>query len=115
MNNKVEYIVCAAYRFKEGYRTPNMVKWTEKTGEMVEEIYKEPWREVFRIATGWRHADILYKWGPDVLDQSDLGGFMTSKGRYVDREEAAKIAKAAGQLDERRSKNITYLYSEDIY
>lgn len=63
------------------------------------------------MATGWRHPDVLYKWGQEVLDQSDGGGFMTSKGRYVDRKEAAEIAYNAGQTDEKKS----CLYSEDLY
>ena len=57
MNNKVEYILCAAYKFKEGYRTPKMEEIKAKDGTMIEEIYHEPHREVFRMALGWRHAD----------------------------------------------------------
>ena len=110
MNNKVEYILCAAYKFKEGYRTPKMEEIKAKDGTMIEEIYREPYREIFRMALGWRHADIIYKYG-DCIDQDDLGGFMTSKGRYVDRKEAAEIAYNAGQTDEKKS----FLYSEDIY
>lgn len=111
MNNKVEYILCAAYRFKKGYHTPNCQEYLDRTGNELEAIYHEPWRDVFRMATGWRHADVLYKWGKEVLDQSDGGGFMTSKGRYVDRKEAAEIAYNAGQTDEKKS----CLYSEDLY
>ena len=110
MNNKVEYILCAAYKFKEGYRTPKMEEIKAKDGTMIEKIYHEPHREVFRMALGWRHADIIYKYA-DCIDQSDAGGFMTSKGRYVDRKEAAEIAYNAGQTEEKKS----FLYSEDIY
>ena len=111
IDRKQERILCAAYRFKKGYRTPNCEEYFQRTGEELEAVYKEPWREVFRMATGWRHADILYKWGKEAIDQDDCGGFMTSKGRYVDRTEAAKIAVAAGQCEP----NKTYLYSEDLY
>ena len=107
---KQERIICAAYRFKEGYRTPRMEEITAQDGTMVEEVYNEPYRGVFRMALGFRHPDILYKYG-DVIDKSDTGGFMTSLGRYVDRQEAAKIAFAAGQID--REKNR--LFSEDVY
>lgn len=110
MNKNQEHILCAAYRFKEGYRTPNMERISDQDGALVEDVYKEPHKEVFRMALGWRHADILYKYG-DCIDKSDLGGFMTSKGRYVDRTEAAKIAFAAGQIE--KEKNM--LFSEDIY
>ncbi len=105
-----EHILCAAYRFKEGYETPNMKKLKKKTGKDISEIYHEPHREVFSVALGWRHPDILYKYG-DCIDKKDTGGFLTSLGRYVDRHEAAKIAFEAGQVDYLK----TTLYSEDIY
>jgi hypothetical protein len=38
-------------------------------------------------------------------------GFLTSKNRFLDRQEAAKIAVGAGQCKE----SITYLFSEDLY
>lgn len=110
MNNKVEYILCAAYKFKSSYRTPKMEEIKTKNGTMIEEIYHEPHREVFRMALGYRHADIIYKYA-DCIDQSDTGGFITSKGRYVNRREAAEIAYNAGQINEKKS----FLYSEDLY
>lgn len=50
---------------------------------------------------GMRHVEI-----------ADTGerGFVTSEGKFVLREEAAKIAIAAGQVDE----SITRLHSEDL-
>ena len=110
MKDNKEFILCAAYKFKEGYRTPNMEKKTSKDGTIIEDLYHGPCKQVFQMALGWRHPDILHKYG-DVIDKSDLGGFMTSRGRYVTRAEAAKIAYEAGQIDE--PKNI--LFSEDIY
>jgi len=38
-------------------------------------------------------------------------GFLTNTNRFVDREEAAKIAFAAGQI----KKELVTLYSEDLY
>ena len=38
-------------------------------------------------------------------------GFLTSRGRYVDREEAMKIAQATGQTTSDKSG----LFSEDLY
>ncbi len=108
--NNHERVLCAAYRFKEGYRTPNMERITAKDGTMIEEIYHEPYRGVFGLALGWRHPDILYKYG-DIIDKSDTGGFMTTRGRYVDRYEAAKIAFEQGQIPEQKR----VLYSEDLY
>lgn len=46
---------------------------------------------------------------PDIIQ-----GFITSTGRFVDREEAAKIALESGQINELKySKNK--LFSEDLY
>ena len=96
IDNRKEYILCAAFKLKQKCEYAD--------------LYSEPHREVFSMALGLRHADIIYKY-MDAIDQSDLGGFCTSKGRYVDREEAAKIALECGQISEEKR----LLYSEDIY
>lgn len=41
-------------------------------------------------------------------------GFVTSSGRFVDREEAAKIALESGQIEELKYSK-TKLFSEDLY
>ena len=109
MDNKKEYIVCAAYKLKKGVNFPRIQEKIDN-GHNIKEIYFEPHREVFDMALGWRHADIIYKHG-DLIDKSDMGGFMTSKGRYVDSKEAAKIAFECEQVHTM----VTQLYSEDIY
>ena len=48
--------------------------------------------------------------------KSEDQGFMTNKGRYVNRKIAARIAKRAKQLDPNdKSRKVTYLFSEDIW
>ena len=43
-------------------------------------------------------------------------GFYTSKGRFVNRKEAYKIALKAGQIKKNRDfPNMKLLYSEDLY
>jgi len=117
IDNSKEYILCAAYLFKDGYITPEMADINQELAEKannldgdIKNLYKEPHRQVFNMATGWRHADILYKYGDCI--KKDMGGFMTSKGRYVNREEAAQIALECGQITD---PDIRILYSEDIY
>ena len=59
-----------------------------------------------------RHEDILvplYKFGVDITGEQ---GFMTSKGRFVDRGEADRIAIAAGQT---KKHNEYCLVSEDLW
>ena len=69
-----------------------------------------------RLKTSWFPHTKDYE-----IDQSDGGGFMTSKGRYVDRTEAMKIAYECGQVTKetavRDDGNGQYgsLFSEDIY
>jgi hypothetical protein len=74
---------------------------------------------------GWRHGDCftaLNAWA-DLLPAEERAcvgeeqiagrhqGFLTSRGRFVDRQEAMEIARAAGQT---MAMGET-LYSEDLY
>lgn len=102
-----EYILCAAYKTKTD--PPRLAK-TKAEGFDPSMIYYEPHRQVFGTVTGWRHADILYRFG-DIVDRSDTGGFLTSLGRYVDRHEASEIAYKCGQIVAPKRT----LYSEDLY
>lgn len=117
IDNSKEYIVCAAYKTIKD--TPHLKYLTEK-GHKVKEAYYEPHRQVMGMVTGWRHPDILWKFG-DIIDRNDSGGFMTSKGRYVDRVEAMGIALESGQVTKEKAirddGHAPYwpLYSEDIY
>lgn len=95
-SDKKEFIVCAAILLKEPKNNP---------------CYYEPHAQVFGMACGGSHPDILYKYKEEVRKDAEAQGFMTSKGRFVGRKEAAKIAFDAGQLVE----ETTYLFSEDLY
>jgi len=77
-------------------------------------------RQAFVVASApARHHHVLHQlWRPGWRASPGAGqGFVTSTGRYVDREEAWEIAKAAGQLlacaptDGRGGR----LYSEDVW
>lgn len=118
IDNTKEYIVCAAYKTIKD--TPHL-KYLANKGSDVKNVYYEPHRQVMSIVTGWRHADIIWKFG-DIIDREDSGGFMTSKGRYANRTEAMKIALEAGQVTKEKAiredgKDGGYwpLFSEDIY
>lgn len=59
-----------------------------------------------------RHGDcinFLHRLGCDYADQ----GFVTNRGRFVDREEAALIVERAAQGSKRRG--INGLFSEDMW
>ena len=51
---------------------------------------------------------------PDHKAGESIQGFLTSKNRFVDRKEGAKIALEAKQIKELKFSK-TDLYSEDIY
>lgn len=94
INNELEYILCAAIMRKEPKDcNPYFAN------------------DITQIEIGYRHHDIIqrFKGELDVEEQ----GFYTSKGRYVDRKEALKIAKACGQVEE--DHYHTLLFSEDLY
>lgn len=77
------------------------------------------------VVAGWRHGNCLALVGGIFRELkmarsrvkhgiSETQGFITSKGRFVDRIVAADIAAKAGQINgERRAPK--YLMSEDLY
>nr|DAG99784.1 MAG TPA: hypothetical protein [Crassvirales sp.] len=68
--------------------------------------------DINRIEIGFRHHDILIRFKWEVSDDAKDQGFLTSHGRFVNREEGYKIALEAGQITEKYDKT---LYSEDLY
>lgn len=75
------------------------------------------------VVKGHRHADIIHTVynllgkrtctnGADCTGEHEQG-FVTNKGRFVDRKEAMLIARAAGQLINVYATDT--LYSEDLY
>ena len=65
------------------------------------------------IYCGLRHAYILWQ-SKSVSRHPHHQGFITSKNRHVNREEAREIALKAGQITE-NTYSSRDLYSEDIY
>ena len=93
-----EYILCAAIKRK----TPRDCK-----------PYHEGANDICDIEIGYRHHDIIQRFGKDVLDLSKQG-FYTSKGRFVGRTGAYFIALEAGQIRYTPNSN-SLLFSEDLY
>jgi hypothetical protein len=112
MENKQEYIICAAIKRIEGR---NCLP------------YHDGSNDISFIELGYRHHDILQRFQGEVSKKSKDQGFYTSKGRFVDREEATYIALLAGQIDAEKCFKFKYLedgsairtlkplYSEDLY
>ncbi len=98
---KKEYILCAAIWFDDGIEN-RYQPFNIKTG---------------LVLCGWRHGCIFPQIGGLVIERKNLGvinevqGFLTNLNRFVEREEAAKIAFDANQID----KELNRLFSEDLY
>lgn len=97
-NELVEKILCAAILRKSENTCPK--------------VYWE--NDIYKCELGYRHADILHRFKGIVRTDPDAQGFYTSAGRFVNRKEAWKIAKDAGQImsDYDRDRE---LFSEDLY
>lgn len=96
--NAVERILCAAVWIDDG------VEYDHQTGV--------PRGLIF---AGWRHSQCIEQVGrafPGRRVVSSDQGFLTSRGRFVRRAEAMKIAQAAGQVPMALGGD---LYSEDLY
>lgn len=70
------------------------------------------------ICIGKCHADCFFQgrnMGLEMSKRSSAQGFITNKGRFVNREQAAKIAKRARQIIKTGKRKVIYLLSEDIW
>lgn len=96
---KEEYILCSA------------IKRIEPKGT---QMYYE--NDLHLIEIGYRHCDI-FAYYPGLVSRSPCDqGFYTSKGRFVDRKIAMKIALKCGQvLEENLHNPLIGLFSEDLY
>ena len=70
-----------------------------------------------KMFTGRRHYEIIR----DIVNECKVKrakgeqGFVTDKGRFVDRSEALKIAISSGQVEEGKTINRRHLFSEDLW
>lgn len=94
---------------------------------MPEAIRAAAWRDPSsgKVWEGDTHAHCYTEAGIDVCELTELAagnlacgeGFVTTEGRFVDRVEAMRIAKASQQYDYRGSfrQRATYLLAEEVY
>jgi hypothetical protein len=71
---------------------------------------------VYRGQGHWDARDKLMQEFPDARTKEIEFGFVTTKGRFVTKEEAAEIARTAEQLKKPAQENPTYyqLFSDDL-
>jgi len=93
------------------------------TGEAWPERRSHKYPKTGLLFNGWRHGDCfvsLVAWAGPLKTQEELEkiieasveGFLTSKGRFVTRDEAMAIAKSVGQITRIIGGCLT---SEDLY
>ena len=81
---------------------------------------KHPDGEIYALPAPMRHHHIIHMMYDDNGRNGEGGencdnqGFLTSYGRFVDRDEAGRIAIAAGQLPLVRDTEH-HLFSEDLW
>lgn len=74
--------------------------------------------KIFHLPRPKRHHHILHQFHPDVSVHPDDQGFLTSEMKWVDRQTAFTIAKAANQIISRPDGRIydgPDLFSEDLW
>jgi hypothetical protein len=112
MENKPEYITCAAIWYKE----------------LPTQVYPPKNIDTGLVVCGHRHSNCIdimkslaglrtTQFGPNSVGET-IQGFMTSHHRFVDRQEAMNIAKSTGQVDlsiNQLSNPMIGLFSEDLY
>ena len=113
MSDQKEYILCAAIYVDDGIEHNFSSYNHPKTGLLFcghrhADCFPamNAWADTLSGKTQKKIEEIL----PDQLSGRNQG-FLTSTGRFVNREEGAKIAFVAGQINKRKET----LFSEDLY
>lgn len=126
-----EYILCAAIHYDNGlvynfhynygvetgfvlcgYRHPHIISVLPTNPYWLKNKFNDGDKEAIQ-----KYEELLvkYGWQEDSLTRcKTIQGFITNKGRFVDRKEAFQIALAAGQIDESAGVGGE-LFSEDLY
>ena len=126
-----EYILCAAIHYDNGlkyifhdiygidtgfvlcgYRHPHILSVLPTNPYYLKGMFDDGNTEAIQK---YEELNVKYGWQEDSLTRcKTIQGFITNKGRFVNRKEAFKIALDAGQIDETNGVNRE-LFSEDLY
>ena len=100
----MERVIAAAYKVKPEFicKKGSVLQTKERVKD-----------DIYQCRIGRHHAEILHMFGKEVDHETD--GFYTSYGRWVDREEAAKIAISSGQIQKCHYFGGTMLDSSDLF
>ena len=126
-----EFILCAAIHYDNGltynfhynygvetgfvlcgYRHPHIISVLPTNPYWLKNKFNDGDKEVMQK---YEELNVKYGWQEDSLTRcKTVQGFITNKGRFVNRKEAFQIALDAGQIDETNGVNRE-LFSEDLY
>ena len=116
IDNSKEYILSAAIWYKDGTEAPRgfiaqnidsgVVIGQWRHGNVINVRATNPLWNAKKLAERRGENPMEIKKHEDTLPYFDeVDGFITSKGRFVDRWQAAELALLCGQIDEKRALN----------
>ena len=116
IDNSKEYILSAAIWYKDGTEAPRgfiaqnidsgVVIGQWRHGNIINIRATNPLWNAKKLAERRGENPMEIKKHEDTLPYFDeVDGFITSKGRFVDRWQAAELALLCGQIDEKRALN----------
>ena len=116
IDNSKEYILSAAIWYKDGSEAPRgfiaqnidsvVVIGQWRHGNIINIRATNPLWNAKKLAERRGENPMEIKKHEDTLSYFDeVDGFITSKGRFVDRWQAAELALLCGQIDEKRALN----------
>lgn len=106
---KREFILCAANHYDDGVKNVHSCK-NIKTGFVICGRRHHNCIAIFAKMFGFPYDESAQK-----LMNTERQGFITNTDRWVDRIEALKIAKEAGQIITGEGNPLLGLFSEDLY
>ena len=124
IDNSKEYILSAAIWYKDGTEAPRgfiaqnidsgVVIGQWRHGNIINIRATNPLWNAKKLAERRGENPMEIKKHEDTLSYFDeVDGFITSKGRFVDRWQAAELALLCGQIDEKRALNDTWEGDEE--
>lgn len=116
IDNSKEYILSAAIWYKDGTEAPKgfiaqnidsgVVIGQWRHGNVINVRSTNPLWNAKKLVERRGESPMEIKKYEDTLSYFDeVDGFITSKGRFVDRWQAAELALLCGQIDEKRALN----------
>ena len=124
IDNSKEYILSAAIWYKDGTEAPRgfiaqnidsgVVIGQWRHGNIINIRATNPLWNAKKLAEKRGENPMEIKKHEDTLSYFDeVDGFITSKGRFVDRWQAAELALLCGQIDEKRALNYEWEGDEE--